>query len=92
MKGSSQSRNCIILSRYLAVCHPIHYRKFLTSSGPKTRMAKFVVPVVVAAVALNVPKFMEIEVRVLNLEIYTRLDLQVFFFFFFLPMKCTFSR
>jgi hypothetical protein len=48
--------------RYLAVCHPNHYRTVNTVQAGYTRILLIhVLPVVIFSVILNVPKFLETE-------------------------------
>ncbi len=48
--------------RYLAVCHPNHYRTVNTVQAGYTRILLIhVLPVVLFSVILNVPKFLETE-------------------------------
>ena len=52
----------IIIFRYCAVCHPFYYRDAVLASSVKFRVAKYVIPVVVFAIVLNIPKFFETEI------------------------------
>lgn len=49
--------------RYIAVCKPLRYRGFIADSTPFVRTMLYACPVAVFAVALNIPKFLEVEVR-----------------------------
>ena len=48
--------------RYMAVSNPVHYRNSLVESTPLTRAFKYIVPAVLCSFALNIPKFLEVEV------------------------------
>ena len=52
----------IIIFRYCAVCHPFYYRDAVRATSVKYRDAKYVIPVVVFAIILNIPKFFETEI------------------------------
>ena len=49
----------IFIFRYCAVCHPFYYRESVRSTSVDCRVAKYVIPVIVFAVILNIPKFFE---------------------------------
>ena len=51
-----------IFFRYCAVCHPFYYRDAVQSTSVNYRVAKYVIPVIVFAVILNIPKFFETEI------------------------------
>ncbi|XP_023345153.1 FMRFamide receptor [Eurytemora carolleeae] len=51
----------IAWERYLAVCHPNHYRTMTLTYSTKLRVFWYLVPVVLLSVLLNVPKFLETE-------------------------------
>ena len=48
--------------RYMAVSNPLRYRVALVESTPMTRAFKYIVPAVFCSFALNIPKFLEVEV------------------------------
>ena len=48
--------------RYMAVSNPLRYRIALVESTPMTRAFKYIVPAVLCSFALNIPKFLEVEV------------------------------
>ena len=50
-----------IIFRYSAVCHPFYYRDAVRSTSVNCRVAKYVIPVILFAVILNIPKFFETE-------------------------------
>ena len=52
----------IIIFRYCAVCHPFYYRDAVRATSVNYRVAKYVIPVVVFAIILNIPKFFETEI------------------------------
>ena len=47
--------------RYTAVCHPFYYRDVVLATSVNCRVAKYVIPVIVTAVIINIPKFFETE-------------------------------
>ena len=47
--------------RYFAVCHPFYYRDAVRATTIKCRVAQYVVPVILFAMLLNLPKFFETE-------------------------------
>ena len=47
----------IIIFRYCAVCHPFYYRDAVRATSVNYRVAKYVIPVVVFAIILNIPSF-----------------------------------
>ena len=47
----------------MAVSNPLRYRVALVESTPTTRAFKYIVPAVLCSFALNIPKFLEVEVR-----------------------------
>ena len=51
-----------IIFRYCAVCHPFSYRDAVRATSVNYRVAKYVIPVVVFAIILNIPKFFETEI------------------------------
>ena len=51
-----------IKCRYMAVSNPLRYRIALVESTPMTRAFKYIVPAVFCSFALNIPKFLEVEV------------------------------
>ena len=51
-----------IIFRYCAVCHPFYYRDAVRATSVNYRVAKYVIPVVVFAIILNIPKFFETEI------------------------------
>ena len=52
---------CITCIRYTAVCHPFYYRDAVLATSVNCRVAKYVIPVIVFAFILNIPKFFETE-------------------------------
>ena len=48
----------VSVERYLAVCRPHHYREV---QGRSNRVIIYVLPALVAAIAINVTKFIEVE-------------------------------
>ena len=52
----------IIIFRYCAVCHPFYYRDAVRATSVNYRVANYVIPVVVFAIILNIPKFFETEI------------------------------
>lgn len=47
----------------MAVSNPLRYRIALVESTPMTRAFKYIVPAVLCSFALNIPKFLEVEVN-----------------------------
>ena len=43
------------------MCHPFYYRDAVLATSVTCRVAKYVIPVIVFAVILNIPKFFETE-------------------------------
>ena len=56
-----QFKNC--RRRYIAVCHPQKYRSLNLSINNVVRVVIYVVPVTLASVSLNLPKFFEAKVQ-----------------------------
>ena len=52
----------IIIFRYCAACHPFYYRDAVRATSVNYRVAKYVIPVVVFDIILNIPKFFETEI------------------------------
>ena len=53
----------ITFERYIAVYHPLHYNNAVaTSTASRTRMFKYLVPILSLSILLNVPKFFEAKV------------------------------
>jgi hypothetical protein len=51
------------MCRYIAVCYPQKYRHLNLSMANASRVLMYVVPVTLASVLLNIPKFFEAKVR-----------------------------
>ena len=51
----------IFLFRYMAVCHPFYYRDAVRTTSVNCRVVKYVIPVIVFAFTINIPKFFETE-------------------------------
>ncbi|TRY71537.1 hypothetical protein TCAL_12499 [Tigriopus californicus] len=56
----------ITIERFVAVCRPHSYRESLVHTSPGIRALKYVLPVIVFSLVLNIPKFLEIEVHFVN--------------------------
>lgn len=53
----------LTIERWLAVCKPITYRNMNQTMSTSRRVAMYVTPVAVVSICLNIPKFMENEVK-----------------------------
>jgi len=51
----------VAFERFNAVCRPHQYRNNTASSSPVTRVASYVLPVILFSALLNIPKFFETE-------------------------------
>jgi len=72
--------------RYLAVCRPHKYRALSRSISSTKRFLAYVIPVTVTSFALNIPKFLEVEIKDSNgtnlvLPSRTRQDLTYIFWY-----------
>ena len=57
---NSDRTTIFFLSRYIAVHNPLDYNLAMNDADAiKTRLAKYLLPVVVSAVIFNIPKFFE---------------------------------
>ena len=60
----------IFSSRYIAVHNPIDYKQSLNDSDAiKKRLAKYLLPVIIASILFNVPKFLEATYYVETIQV-----------------------
>merc|ERR1712110_899109 len=53
----------LTIERWMAVCKPIMYRNMNQTMSTSRRVAMYVTPVAILSICLNIPKFMETQIK-----------------------------